>query len=495
MKRRLVALVFIGLSSSFFLQAQKIISFNDKIELFTDQKYVKEQISYEQLKEDLEFASYVLNMGYAGNDKMLDKGFDEKSSKDAVMTHFEGKEVIYTDDLIRVFNDNLKPYIKDSHFQLIGKKQIYTMIEKYTCYWTDCYVEKRGEDFYSISNTVGINPDLKYCDDQQNLYYYPSKGSSVYRIAKLSKEPLNSIDVSFDNKSYCLEVFNDGAIEKTNAKYKAFDSKDSAYIALNTFFLPYLDSPDRKSKEIIFNKFIECGYKYGNKKNLILDMRSNEGGDAAYTVAMFYVLYSGKNNNDFSKLIPNMSSWFVDSFSLRENLISPVSCKTKYLLKNNRNQKPSKKEVSLLSSQIENPEKVIETAGYKKSKLFSKESKFKGKIIILTDRNSASAGEIIIPLAKEIFGSESVSVIGENTSGSAMYWDVATICLPNSKAGIHTAFAKNKMIEKYDYWHGEGIGFYPDYWSTGQDLNETIFLVTQDEEMKEKLKGISSRLM
>ena len=118
MKRKLFALVFIVLSSKFFLQAQKIISCNDKIELFTDQKYVKEQISYEQLKEDLEFTSYVLNMGYAGNDKMLDKGFDEKSFKDAVMTHFEGKEVIYTEDLIRVFNDNLKPYIKDSHFQL-----------------------------------------------------------------------------------------------------------------------------------------------------------------------------------------------------------------------------------------------------------------------------------------------------------------------------------------------------------------------------------------
>ena len=55
-------------------------------------------------------------------------------------------------------------------------------------------------------------------------------------------------------------------------------------------------------------------------------------------------------------------------------------------------------------------------------------------------------------------------------------------------------FGRIFQINIFGESHGEGVGIYPDYWSTGEDLNETIFLVTQDEEMKQKLKGIEFSL-
>jgi len=39
-------------------------------------------------------------------------------------------------------------------------------------------------------------------------------------------------------------------------------------------------------------------------------------------------------------------------------------------------------------------------------------------------------------------------------------------------------------------FHGEGNGLYPDYWSTNEDLNDSILFVTQDQQMYEILKDV-----
>jgi len=39
-------------------------------------------------------------------------------------------------------------------------------------------------------------------------------------------------------------------------------------------------------------------------------------------------------------------------------------------------------------------------------------------------------------------------------------------------------------------YNGEGNGFYPEAWSSNEDLNETVFSFTKDEKMKDILKEI-----
>ena len=60
---------------------------------------------------------------------------------------------------------------------------------------------------------------------------------------------------------------------------------------------------------------------------------------------------------------------------------------------------------------------------------------------------------------------------------------------------IYTSFRKNETIRNHEDWHGEGRGLYPDYWCIGSDINETIFMITDDNEMKEKLKDIEFKLL
>lgn len=464
-------------------------------DFFGYQKWFKDEISCGQAEEDLDYFVYLLKTGYSGYDLMVEKGFDENDFKNEILKNLNSKDYVSSECFAEICKDKLKPFINDSHFQIIGKRNVYTLSEKFICYWSDCFVEKKCDKFYSINCKSNVPVGLEYKSDLKNLFYYPAKGKNIYRIGALSSKKLQNIEISFNDKIYEIEVKEDGAIEKTSARYKTLETDDSAYIALNSFYLPYEKSPNRKTMDIIFNKFIDCGNKYKNKKNIILDMRSNEGGNAAYLSAMFFNLYSKNKQKNNNKIKEDMDKWFVSSFSFRENIVSPLTCEAAYLLKTKRNEKISRAERILYTRIKKNPEKRIEKSGYEKSRYFKGKSLSAGKIIILTDRNSCSAGEIAIPLAKDIFGDKDVLSIGENTFGAVSSWNTMAICLPNSKIGINTAFAKNLMLNKYKNWHGEGKGFYPDYWSTGEDLNETIFLATNDKAMKEKLGKISERLL
>lgn len=317
----------------------------------------------------------------------------------------------------------------------------------------------------------------------------------------MSSEKPEKADFQFegnDGKTYKIsaELFDDGAIEVRPMKYKEFETSDSAYIAFNSFMLPSEESPSRKAAEIVFEKFINSGKKYNGKENIIIDLRGNQGGDSIVPGLFLYSLFADRKIKNFGKDYKKVEEWFISEFSETNLVFSPVFIQADYMLAERRGLygKEKRKYSSYLKKMKENPERIVLRDERERSNLFDKESRFKGKLIFLTDRNSVSAAEIFVLIAKEIFGNEQVFVLGENTYGMAAYWNVITIELPNSRIGVHTAFTKNLAFEKYPEWHGEGSGIYPDYWSTGNDLNETIFLVTGDEEMKEKLKDIEFRL-
>lgn len=74
------------------------------------------------------------------------------------------------------------------------------------------------------------------------------------------------------------------------------------------------------------------------------------------------------------------------------------------------------------------------------------------------------------------------------------YFDVFSITLPNSNIILSVPFAKNIQLENDKFWNGEGFGYYPDTWSEGKDLNNSIISITKDKELFEKLKNIESGL-
>ena len=106
-----------------------------------------------------------------------------------------------------------------------------------------------------------------------------------------------------------------------------------------------------------------------------------------------------------------------------------------------------------------------------------------------TNRTLAAFNTYVAILAKIFLGDDKVYILGEKSMGCAEYWDIIDYALPNSGIYLHLGSENQKSFEICPKWHGETYGVYPDFWSLGKDLNETIFLVTNDEKMKEKFKN------
>ena len=501
--------VFIFFTSVLFISLSSLSAYENDIIIKTEPvefkevqfshfERIKTSLSREEFEKDLESLCYLLSTGYAGYEDMIKNGFSIESFEQNILDKFESKEIINSRDFYFSLEEGLKPYINDSHFIIAHFTDLYSFSTRKFCAWSDIFMCKEKDDYFvTESNVPYISANDKFTDEKQYLFYYPVKGKNIYRLGFLTeKGAATQKDFSFNNKTISVPLKMDGAIERRPMKFKDFSTKDSAYIEINDFMRPEAGSPQKMAAEIIFNKFINLGQKYNDKKNIILDLRSNSGGLTEMPLAFFFSLYTNKNYKDTDTIIERLSNWNHESFFESTQILSPAYYQILAQYEESRNNIPGKMFAdSKITTQKQKPERIVVKNILKPSKLFSRGSKFKGKLIILTDRNTVSAGEGAILFAKQIFGNDNVYTVGENTYGMAEYWNVFDVQLPNSKINIHTSFSRNETMRKNEQWHGEGTGLYPDYWCTGCDLNETIFMITGDEEMKEKLKNIEFYLL
>ena len=501
--------VFIFFASFLFFSTFSLYAYDNDIIIksepieFKEVEYshfekIKTSLSHEEFEKDLESLCYLLSTGYAGYEDMQEKGFSINSFEKSVLDKFKSKEVINSRDFYFSLVEGLKPYINDSHFIIAHFMNLHSFSTRKFCAWSDIFVRKEKDDYFVTESKVSsISINDKFTDETEYLFYYPVKGKNTYRIGFITEEGrATQKDFSFNNKTISVPLKMDGAIERRPMKFKDFSTNDSAYIEINDFMRPEAGSPQKMAAEIIFNKFINLGQKYNDKKNIILDLRSNSGGLTEMPLAFFFSLYTNKNYKDTDTIIERLSNWNHESFFESTQILSPAYYQILAQYEESRNNIPGKMFAdSKITTQKQKTERIVVKNILKPSKLFSRGSKFKGKLIILTDRNTVSAGEGAILFAKQIFGNDKVYTVGENTYGMAEYWNVFDVQLPNSKMNIHTSFSRNETMRKNELWHGEGTGLYPDYWCTGSDLNETIFMITGDKEMKEKLKNIELYLM
>ena len=87
-----------------------------------------------------------------------------------------------------------------------------------------------------------------------------------------------------------------------------------------------------------------------------------------------------------------------------------------------------------------------------------------------------------------------VILVGEKTKGGAVFGDVNYYELPNSKIqiGLCSVDRRNTSFFNNEYWHGETYGFYPDYWTTNEDLIPTLQILTGDDSVPAILDGIKN---
>lgn len=491
-------------SSYYFIFANPTLILREPVKfqetfINTEKTRLKNFISYAEFYKDIDYLFYYLKTAYAGYDELLKNGFSEEKFREYFKKKYENSEEIETRTIMKEFTKLFSEFAIDNHLYIAGNnaQTSYSASSSAKFYYTNTFVQKDENYFYvTQTDSSNIKAEAKFTGNNENLFYYPAKGKNSYRLGIISKKKISDHNFSFDGMELNIPVHDDGNIQISfSQKYHEIETTDSVYISLSSFYVHENDSKFKTGSEIILKKFADAGKTWQNKKNIIIDLRSNTGGEISYGIYPFYAM-TKKNPANFSfKNLKKMESFLNDIFFEQNEYYSPATAQSnlKYNEKLIFIKKTEWKKIKKFNRKmLKTPEKLV----YSRKCDFSKEIKtfFNGKVIFLMDRNSYSASELSPLAAKRILGNK-VKIIGENSAGCIQYGSIYTYLLPNSGISISLGNKKNTLLNHFENWHGEQYGIFPDYWSLGCDLNETIFLETNDSEMKEKLKNIEFRLL
>lgn len=485
--------------------------------------------SYEDISKDLMELNYLISTAYAGYEEAVERGLNLETFAEQVEDYYYAYEHVYVDDYIKTLVSFLKDKITDTHFSFTGYNERCLFSVQNRVYFSDVYCTK--PDSVSVSEGQKLSVVASYTEEinegdlieigEENLFPFILNGQCVYRLGIVNTGLDKYLKLKANGKITYVPIKNYPAISHHDTvRIGEHKTDNSAYVSMSHFeYGNYYKTMN--SAELALNMFINFGVKNKDKKNIIIDVRSNRGGYSDIVENFYLGLYSGidikklnkmsdkqKENfyvNHFEKLFyPAFSdAFFVESpatLQLKRTVIEEIAFSKK-------NPEYEESLIQMIRGYLEehriNPQKrkynfvdyFLYRHGYlskTKDIKISDHSMYNGKIIIIADRNSASAAEMIILQARLFFGEDAqVYVIGENTMGAISYGCCYGSYLPKSKVYVVLPFADyTRILEKQPSWHGEGYGFYPDYWCTSENLLETLVVLTGDDELKFALHGI-----
>lgn len=305
MKKNVILLVFATIST--FAFTKQTLIFNEPVEIretFVSNEKTKRKnfISYEELSNDIDYLFYYLKTAYAGYDELLQNGFSEENFRAHFRKKYENSEEIETRPIMKEFAEMFSGFAKDNHLYILGNNaQEWNSANSFAIfYYTNTFVQKYGDDFrVTQTDSSAIKIGAKFTGNAENLFYYPAKGKNTYRLGIISKQKISDYKFSFDGTEFNLPLYNDGNIQISfTPKYHEIETENSIYISLSSFKIQENDSKFKKGSEIILRKFADLGKTWQNKKNIIIDLRSNGGGMIEYCIYPFYAM-TQKNPQSF----------------------------------------------------------------------------------------------------------------------------------------------------------------------------------------------------
>lgn len=470
---------------------------------------ITSKVSFQQLKQDIVDLKYLLRTCYAGYEEAVSRGLDLEKFEQNILNHFSEEKyqlpnLISTDEISFAIYNELKNYFTDNHFYIYGANSSFVLSPCKRILYSNIYVKQKGEKYFVTESDI---PEIKikseYTGEKTNLFLYPAKkGKNIYRLGyfktleNIKQENVQeNIQLSFDNKEFDVIVKDYKNLVNRNWYFGQHETKDTIYFSVSSFMNPPAFSAYKTYFEKNIKKYIELAKNYNHKKNIIIDLRSNTGGIAGYSEEMLYKLYTGNYDEQIdmnSNLFPKLEKIYSQSFYVE----SPTLCKSEieliklYKIVDNE----------YLNKQIEYFEKIkknpIRYFIKEQNEKFSLgENQFKGNVIIISDRTTASASECTILTAKALFGkTNNFYLVGENSFGCYAYGGVYSYQGRNGSFSVSLSRTKNEFSFDEKKLELEGIGILPDYWSTNEDLLQTLISITGDKNLQKVLSGIETSL-
>jgi len=308
-------------------------------------------------------------------------------------------------------------------------------------YYSNLWVEKDASGYkVMFSGVDSIKTGALYTGSDDNLYPCIKNGREAYRVGILSKEGLEELAVEVDNIDVNIPVQTWDVPEEEGLRPVAFSRNEGIqYIKVRTLWAsPYLNERARLYHKMIVERFEVALRGIDKNQPLIVDLRYNHGGYIYYlyhSLAMYLGISPG--------------NLYPTSFELNSPYLYAVD--------------EARKNLEEMQS---NPRRYWETGlaggNGKTNRNIAGEN-----LIVLVNRNSCSAGEVLWGVLKPEF----YTLIGENTAGMARFVGPHVFYLNHSSIWCYIPTVLNPDLP---YLEDESVGVFPDYWQCNDELGATL---------------------
>ena len=470
-----------------------------------------------KINEDLDTLKTYLTQCWVGYDEAVKKGFNIDKCIRKIKTDYklinlkhkhQKKDDVYynginntamTSAIIRSLSKYLPEENKDEHFYITGEINNGSIYPRLYQFYTNIFLE------YSDGKYIVCKSDIKkipigsvYTGNPENILTWIKDGKQIFRLGIKQAYYYETTKLNFNGKDIEVKVTFINNFNKIENHIGYLDTDNSIYVSLSDCYLAVEDK-DKHEKlenefEEILNKICENNYK----KYLILDLRENGGGYSSYPEQILSSYFYGndkvKARNFYNYLkVFDYGSVELDSLEL---------AKRKYEYTLEKKGFPDRWVNSAFEHYqelLKSPKRVYNGLEFLPMGQLPqiKTKDYNGKVIILMNTETGSASEYGIAVSY-FEDKDSVILIGEKTSGRIDFGGTYDYILPNSKVIISLCtidYRKIAGLAHNSHWHGDTLGFYPDFYATDENLLDTILYVTQDKELTHVLKGIENHLL
>ena len=514
----------------------KLISvFHPLSEPFVNRTKHKTNLTEKELNRDLDYIKHYMSTCYAGYDDMVEKGFNLDSAIENIYNNTKkemhngvvASSVLITNTINELIEKN--PLI-DSHFSINGAGRY-----PYKLYFSDLYFEEKQtttETKYFLTKIQREEIDkeesflkkkvpltelplnLEYTGSTQNLYKWFDGNKIIYRYGVFTNKEINFAYINLNNNKEKIPVYYFDRLESKTKNQSYKETNKTLYLSLQNFSFDNRSDVHYFYGHKEFQNLLDIAKENSkNKENIILDLRSNGGGEPIRLSLLFAnILY---DNYDFDTLnqitlCANENSTDVFSSTIAKRRLYSIFYDIKDFCKKLkfRNKKEKfeyeeyydsiyKKQDRIINKQILPqlffPSRKMITVEPQTEDKPLPPTNFSGTIYILTDRYSASCSEYTIGLAYKLAEKLNFNVVhlGENSNGAVYYVNPWTFVTPNSGLWFYMPTNKSEpRIFNHPSFKGEGLGWHPEYWVTKYNLANTLTNLIEDPELPQMLVGL-----
>ena len=514
----------------------KLISvFHPLSKPFVNRTKHKTTLTEKELNRDLDYIKHYMSTCYAGYDDMVEKGFNLDSAIENIYNNTKkemhngvvASSVLITNTINELIEKN--PLI-DSHFSINGSGRY-----PYKLYFSDLYFEEKQtttETKYFLTKIQREEIDkeesflkkkvpltelplnLEYTGSTQNLYKWFDGNKIIYRYGVFTNKEINFAYINLNNNKEKIPVYYFDRLESKTKNQSYKETNKTLYLSLQNFSFDNRSDVHYFYGHKEFQNLLDIAKeKSKNKENIILDLRSNGGGEPIRLSLLFAnILY---DNYDFETLnqitlCANENSTDVFSSTIAKRRLYSIFYDIKDFFKKLkfRNKKEKfeyeeyydsiyKKQDRIINKQILPqlffPSRKMITVEPQAEDKPLPPTNFSGTIYILTDRYSASCSEYTIGLAYKLAEKLNFNVVhlGENSNGAVYYVNPWTFVTPNSGLWFYMPTNKSEpRIFNHPSFKGEGLGWHPEYWVTKYNLANTLTNLIEDPELPQMLVGL-----